>query len=49
MIACMYIAAPRPGEALGYGKDVTIDDRFSCATARAVQAWQKPTCLPQWP
>ncbi|SFJ46963.1 Putative peptidoglycan binding domain-containing protein [Streptosporangium canum] len=27
--------------ALGHGEDVTVDDRFSWATARAVRAWQK--------
>ncbi|GGT22540.1 efflux RND transporter periplasmic adaptor subunit [Nonomuraea spiralis] len=34
-------------KALGHGKDVTIDDRFSWATARAVRAWQKRAGLPQ--
>ncbi|MFI6921811.1 efflux RND transporter periplasmic adaptor subunit [Nonomuraea spiralis] len=32
---------------LGHGKDVTVDDRFSWATARAVRAWQKRAGLPQ--
>jgi peptidoglycan hydrolase-like protein with peptidoglycan-binding domain len=32
---------------LGHGEDVTVDDRFSWATARAVRAWQKRAGLPQ--
>ncbi|MEV0597363.1 peptidoglycan-binding protein [Nonomuraea cavernae] len=34
-------------KALGHGKDVTVDDRFSWATARAVRGWQKRAGLPQ--
>lgn len=34
-------------KALGHGEDVTVDDRFSWATARAVRAWQKRAGLPQ--
>lgn len=34
-------------KALGHGQDVTVDDRFSWATARAVRAWQKRVGLPQ--
>ncbi|MEW9554586.1 peptidoglycan-binding protein [Nonomuraea sp. NPDC050783] len=32
--------------ALGHGEGVTVDDRFSWATARAVRAWQKRAGLP---
>ncbi|WP_187281550.1 peptidoglycan-binding protein [Nonomuraea sp. C10] len=34
-------------KALGHGEDVTVDDRFSWATTRAVRAWQKRAGLPR--
>ncbi|MFF5204892.1 efflux RND transporter periplasmic adaptor subunit [Streptosporangium sp. NPDC000396] len=34
-------------KALGHGENVTVDDRFSWATVRAVRAWQKRVGLPQ--